>query len=310
MADKNEEIVYPDDSSLEVNANNKADASLPSSEDKPSNFLRSFRPGMHHLRGLIILLIALFIIIGSGLGYYAATNLKKKSQNITVNTQSLGSGTLSKLTNNLGNSGQIGQQLTISPNTTFRNGLAVQGAESVGNNLSVNGSAALQGPVTIGNSLNVHGDLSVNSNASFGGNLSVSGLVTAASLSVGSITISNLNFSGDLNFGGHLVPLGTVPDAVASVAASGGGVQISGNDTSGTITINMGNNPPFEAGEMAIITFHKAFNLTPQVEITPVNNQAAALEYFVSQSPTFFTIRTASIPSAGEVYIFNYFVSQ
>ena len=310
MTENNDEIVYPDDSSLEVNANSKVVSSSSSPGDKQPGFLGSFRPGLHHLRGIIILLIALFIIVGSGLGYYAASNVKKKSQNITVNTQNLPSGTLNKLTGNLANNSQVGQQLTISPDTTFRNGLAVQGAESVGNNFSVNGSAALQGPVTIGNSLNVRGSLSVNSNASLGGNLSVSGLITAASLSVGSITISNLNFNGDLNFGGHLVPLGTVPDAVASVAASGGGVQISGSDTSGTIVINMGNNAPFLAGEMAIITFHKAFNLAPRVEITPANDQAAQLSYYVTETPTFFTIRTASIPSAAASYSFNYFVSQ
>lgn len=223
------------------------------------------------------------------------------TNNVVINTQSLDNGTLNQLASNT--NGEVKQQLTISPNTLFKSDVLVQGSTQVLNDLTVGGTATIQSAATVRDSLTVGRALTV------GTNLNVNGIVTAASLNVGSITISSINISGNLVFGGHLIPGGATPSARTSNAAGGGSVTISGNDTSGTITIKTGGGG-LAAGEMAIINFRAAFSGTPKVQLTPTSETASSLRYYATKTTGFFTINTGTTAAPNTTYIFDYLVTQ
>lgn len=249
----------------------------------------------------------LLLIIAGATGYLLTRHSGKPQATVIVNTQSLDNGTLNRLTTQAGGSPK--QLLTITPETTFKDSVNVQGAGTIQQNLTVGGSATVQGQVHMNDSLNVAKSLSVAGGGTFGGNLSVTGQVTAASLSVGSLTLSSVNLSGNIVFSGHIVPNGTAPAIRPSTAAgSGGTTTLSGNDTAGTVTITTGTSPV--AGEMAIITFHTPFNTTPKVQLTPINDASSKLNYYATRSATFFTVDTSSAPAAGTQYTFDYLVTQ
>ena len=227
---------------------------------------------------------------------------------ITINTQSLDNGVLTKLVDQAAPN-ETKQQLTVAPDTLFKKNVEVTGSftadstATVGNGLNVGGNQNVKGTSTL------QGAVGINSNLAVRGALSVGGALSAGSLNVGSLVVSTVNASGSLNFGGHLVPSGATPAAVTSVAAGGGTVVIDGNDTAGTIVITTGNGAPL-AGEMAIISFKAAFATTPKVQLTPLSGAAADLHFYATRSAGFFTINSTTAPAAGGTYSFDYFVSQ
>lgn len=228
---------------------------------------------------------------------------------VTVNTQTLDAGTLTKLSANANPEGVIKQQLTIAPETLFKSNIEIQGSVKVDKDLTVSGGTNLLGSVSTGSSLNVKSALSVGGNTNLGAGLSVAGQITASSLSIGSLSTSSFKLSGDLNVGGHFIPSGTTPTATRGPAASGGSVTITGNDIAGTITITTGSGA-VQTGEMANITFHSPYTGTPKVQLTPVNIAAAGLNYYAARSTTFFTLNTITMPAAGTAYSFDYLVTQ
>lgn len=238
---------------------------------------------------------------------------KKPDTSVVINTQTLDNGALNQLSAEAGPGAK--QQLTISPETLFKQNLIVQGSADIQQNLdvggilTVRGQTILQGPVRLEQDAVLQRSLTVSGNTAIGGNLSATGSITAASLSVGSISISTVNVSSDISFGGHLVPNGATPTSRPSVAASGGNVTVTGNDTAGTIVINIGNGSAV-TGEMAIVTFNKLFNSTPKVQLTPINTSASGLNYYATRSASFFTINTSTPPTNGSSYVFDYFVTQ
>lgn len=273
-----------------------SDAIIPAQNTKHRRHLNITKRQM--LQGLV----AVVLVAGVITGLIFLNKLSKKTPaTVVVNTQSLDNGTLNQLQPKPG--GTTGQQLAISPDTIFKNDIVVQGSVDTAGNLIVGGKVDIQGATSISDSLVVGKSLSV------GTNLTVNGQVSAASLNVGSITISSINISGDLVYGGHLIPSGSQPSARTSIAAAGGTVTISGNDTAGTITITTGNGLLLP-GEMAVITFNKAFSGTPKVQLTPTSAAASDLRYFVTHSAGFFTINTTSTPAANLIYSFDYLVTQ
>jgi hypothetical protein len=251
-------------------------------------------------------LIALFVIAG-----LATLVLSKKTATpatvtpptpVVINTQTLDNGTLNKL-NTITGPGPTSQQLTISPATLFKNTVEVQG------DIKIDRSAAIGGSLTVNGAANFQNAVGISSNLAVRGALSVGGALSAASINVGSLAITTINVSGSLNFGGHIVPGGTAPTTQISSATSGGTVTISGNDTAGTVTINIGNGQ-LTPGELAIITFKTAFTGTPKVQLTPINSAASDLRYYATRSASFFTVDTASPTTAGASYVFDYLVTQ
>lgn len=257
-----------------------------------------------------IFLLAVALLVG---GAFFLRPKPKPDQTVIINTQNLDNGTLNKLAPQ----GGAATQLTINANILAVNDLKVQGTASVQRdmtvrgNLTVNGTTNLQA-TTINGGLTVNSGLAVNGNSSLSGNLSVTGLLTTGGLSVGSITTSSLTVNNNLTLGGHLIPTGSAPSISPGPAARGGSVSISGNDTAGTITINTGNQGLGGAhtGEMAVITFRTPFATTPKIQLTPINIDAAGLNYYAARGPRFFNVNSTSTVADGTTYVFDYLVTQ
>lgn len=164
--------------------------------------------------------------------------------------------------------------------------------------LKVAGNTTLQGSVVAQSNLSVSGGLNVAGSSSFGGAL------TAGDLNVRSATVN-----GNLTVNGHLITRGSTPTAGAGTAVGGGGtVSISGNDSAGTIAINTGSAPP--AGIFINVTFRTPFSGSPKVILTPVGSAAGVSAYYTSRSANGFSIGTATAPTAGASYVFDYIVVQ
>lgn len=265
--------------------------------EQPIKNNKNRRPFKLKKRYFIIALVVALLLTGMVIGVYRLLDkpTQQPSTTVVINTQSLDNGTLNQLTPTTGS--EVKQQLTISPKTIFKNDVIVQGSAEIAKSLSVGGPVNIQGAANISNNLSV------------GGNLTVNGLITAASLNVGSLAISSINLSSNLVFGGHIVPFGTEPTVRISVAAGNGNVSVSGNDTSGTITIITGNGGLL-AGELAIVTFRTAFSTTPKVQLTPLNAAASGMNYYATHTAGFFTINTSTVPTINTTYIFDYLVTQ
>lgn len=289
----------------EIEVTKESNPNSPRMPEAPKSKKRFKKP----TRSTLVLLAGVIFLLAStaGVVMLLLKNREQPTTNVVINTQSLDNGTLNQLTAQPG--GTTKQQLTISPDTIFKSSIEIQKSLVVREDLSVGGKTTLQGPVVMQDSLEVNRSLTVGGATTIGNSLTVGGQITAASLSVGTLTISSINLSNNLTFAGHLIPNGPAPRVRASVAASGGNVVISGNDTAGTVTINIGSNPP-ASGEMAIITFATSYNTTPKVQLTPINAASSSLGYYVTRNAQFFTIDTSSVPSAGVSYVFDYFVTQ
>lgn len=278
-------------------------SAAPTPQNTPSEEHESHLPKY----ALAILAVMVLLVATAVIAATVARKTAKKATPtpVTINTQSLDNGTLTKLTTKAAASGggQVTQQLTVTPDTLYKGVVDIQGSIKaqksfeLGGNLDVKGSSIMQGAVSINNNLAVHGALSVG------------GALSAASISVDSLNISTIKVSGNLAFGGHILPSGAQPSAKASNASGGGTISISGNDTAGTITINVGNGTLF-AGELAAITFRTPFATTPKVQLTPVNSEASNMHYFVTRTTSFMTIETSTVASAGATYVFDYLVTQ
>jgi hypothetical protein len=125
----------------------------------------------------------------------------------------------------------------------------------------------------------------------------------------GSATADSLTVRGDLGLGGHFNPSGSAPGIRVGAAARGGTTSVVGNDTAGTITVTVGG-APRQSGEMAVITFHTPFALTPKVQLTAVNADTATLPFFVVRSAGYFSVNSAAPVTADKTYVFDYLVTQ
>lgn len=127
------------------------------------------------------------------------------------------------------------------------------------------------------------------------------------------ITVTALVVTGDLTVNGHVVTGGSTPtfSAGAAAACSGGGsVGVTGDDTSGTVSITTGAGPCSATGGLINVTFANAFASAPHVLLTPAEPNAATLQYYYGSSTTGFTISTGIAPAPGTTYNYSYWVVQ
>jgi hypothetical protein len=176
-----------------------------------------------------------------------------------------------------------------------------------------------------GADMNLAGDLQIAGNAEINGSLNVSGAANITSLTVtGDAEVQgNLVVVGDasvqnITVNGHIITAGNAPvvatgvgagveDMINSIAAPI--VAIEGNDTSGTITLTVGENTT--ADELAQITFSQAFGGKPRVVLTPGNRDAVKLNAYYdasNASVTGFRIMSDVAPEAGKTYVFTYYI--
>ena len=183
----------------------------------------------------------------------------------------------------------------------IRDGLDVAGPIKVGGEINlpgitVSGKSAFDevqvNSLSIAGNTSVQGILTVESGLTVNGKASFSGAVSAPSL-----TLDTLTLSGDIQFNKHIDAGGPTPKVSSGGAVgSGGTVTISGTDTGGTVTINVGSGAG--VGVLATITFANAFSGNPHVVISPVD-KAAPNVFITSRTATGFSISTSAGLSTG-----------
>lgn len=129
----------------------------------------------------------------------------------------------------------------------------------------------------------------------------------------GIITVPNLVTAGTLTIDSHIITGGSTPTIAAGTAAcTTPAVSVSGNDTSGTITVTTGTSCS-GSGDLATITFASAFASTPHAVLTPDNAAAPNLSTYINgaaSTASSFTISTLATPTASTTYQWNYWNAQ
>jgi cytoskeletal protein CcmA (bactofilin family) len=272
---------------------------------------------------LLINGVIIFFILRSNGGTSSSLN----KDEVTLSTEALDGLGVSR-----NSVGDLGTQLTIGPDTTFNGSIKVAGATSIGGALTLNSKftasdanlVKLQAGETAVNTLNVNGDTTT-SNLNTRKDLTVAGLtrmqgaVTMASI----LTVNNnLNVAGNLAIGGalsvrnfqvntltingHLISTGSAPGVSAGGGSLGsnGTLSISGNDTAGTIGVNIGAGGG--SGCLASVSFRQQFIVTPRVVVT---GSMPANIYLAGRTASGFTVCTASLLTPGGYFI-DYIVVQ
>ncbi|HET6863690.1 MAG TPA: hypothetical protein VFH37_00590 [Candidatus Saccharimonadales bacterium] len=141
--------------------------------------------------------------------------------------------------------------------------------------------------------------------------------VLAVNTLTSTVTVTNLAITSSLTVNGHVITGNTSGSTAvtAGTAANCGGsspsVSISGNDTSGTVTITTDATPACVAGTLATVTFANNFASAPRVLLTAAGSNASTLQYYNNASGTSsFTIDTNTAPTAATTYKFNYWAVQ
>jgi cytoskeletal protein CcmA (bactofilin family) len=257
---------------------------------------------------IIVSLIIVFVVIQS--------SNKKAAQQEEITSQELTQEAIDNLSSNEATVGDPKQLLNIESNAVFagkvliRDGLDVAGPIKVGGDLNlpgitVSGKSAFD-EVQV-NSLSIAGDTSVQGVLTVQNGLTVNGKASfAGAVSAPSLTVDALSLTGDLQFARHIDAGGGTPSVSGGGAiGSGGTVTISGTDTAGTVTINVGSGAA--AGVLANVTFASAFNGNPHVVITPIASLGSGPVtgtgkfYLSARSSSGFTIATSAGLSSGSI---------
>jgi cytoskeletal protein CcmA (bactofilin family) len=265
----------------------------------------------------LLIFILLVVVVGA---YTYASYLKQRREDAapTTPTQELDAEALKQLQNSDTTVGDPRQTLTVQSNSIFngqvlvRDSLDIAGSLRVGNTLNltgliVSGSSSLD--QIQGNSLSVDGDANIQGQLTIQKGLTVSGGGTfGGAISAPTLSVDSLQLSGDLQFNKHIDAGGPTPTSTnGSALGSGGTAGVSGTDTSGTLNINIGNNPL--PGCFVALSFSRGFNGQPHIVISPIGGSAASLDYYVTRiGRTGFSVCTANAATAGSSFEFDYVV--
>jgi hypothetical protein len=157
-------------------------------------------------------------------------------------------------------------------------------------------------------SLNLSDGLVIGGDAKFNGNAFFYKLVTFVEKTV---------FNNDLTLNAHLVTGGNQP-AVKTEESAGittappdneesklAAVEVDGNDLSGGLKLTLGDDAA--AGKLLSVTFDKPYQKAPRILLTPSNDKASQLHYYVKSTSTGFSITTTDDNlTPGIVLQFNY----
>jgi hypothetical protein len=238
----------------------------------------------NRIRGLIAklniyLLLFLLITIAGIIIFFVVYSASQNTEPAMIEPQELTQDALNALSGSDAKIGGSKQLLTVESDTVFtgqvliKEGLDVAGSIKVGGLLTLPG-ITVSGVSTFGeilaNSLSVAGDATVQGRFNIQSGLTVNGPVAfSGTLSVGTFVVESLLVSQNLSINRHINASGPTPGIVGGGAnGAGGTVTISGSDTAGTITINVGSGAV--AGVLATVNFANTFVGTPHVVITPV----------------------------------------
>jgi hypothetical protein len=209
----------------------------------------------------------------------------------------------------LGGSADRTIAINQNPTTGAGHSLTVQaGGGAIGNNNG--GNLILQGGIATGTGTSGSVIVRPASNTSLAfqvQNADSSSVVLSVDTTSKIVQVINLGVSG------HIITSGTTPGIAAGAAAcTTPTATISGNDTSGVISVTTGTGCA-SSGVLATVTFASVFGAAPHVLLTPAGASALALGVYVNSTTTTassFTIDTASTPTNSTVYKWNYIVLQ
>lgn len=298
----------------------------------PSRRLRrgSYRPS-HKATFIGLAVIIAILAVNGGIIFWLMRNndsviAGSNREEVTLSTESL-----DKLGVSRNSVGDLGTELVVGPNSRFAGNVVIAGDTSIGGALRLNSKftaseaslAKLQAGDTSVNKLDVNGDittqsvnaardlnvmgttrlqgtvtinqvLTVNNSVNIAGNLAIGGALSVRNFQVSTLTIA-----------GHLISTGAAPGVSPGGAlGSSGTVSLSGNDTAGTIGVNIGVGG--SAGCLASVSFRQAFTATPRVVVT---GSMPANIYLAGRTASGFTVCTASPLSPGGYFV-DYIVVQ
>ncbi|MDQ3094329.1 MAG: hypothetical protein M3Q70_04115 [bacterium] len=267
--------------------------------------IRSFISNMN-----VYLVLFIFMLLVAGvITLVAYLQANKESKKANTQISELTPEALEDLSGDEIKVGDPKSLLSVESNAVFSGAVLVRGSLDVAGAIKVGGALSLPGITVSGtsqfdqvqlNTLTVTGSASIQDQLNVQRGLTVSGPGNfAGPISAPSINIDRLNLSGDLQLNRHIDAGGSTPRVSSgSAVGNGGTVSVSGSDTAGTVTINVGSGAP--AGVLATVSFAAAFGGVPHVVITPVGSGAAGLNwYIVSRTTTGFSIACLNAPGPG-----------
>ncbi len=265
-----------------------------------------------YMLGFILLLVVAGVV--SFFAFYKAKSTT--DPNAAIKSAELDQATLDKLKETDVKVGDPKQILSIESNAIFAGKVLIRDSLEVAGQIKVGGPLSLPGISVSGSSnfdqvqinnlqiagnTTIQGQLNVQKGMNISGPLSVGGALTAASLN-----IQTLQINGDILLNRHIDAGGSTPGRTNGGAlGSGGTSSVSGTDTAGTVSINVGGGP--SAGCFASITFSQKFN-SPHVVITPVGSAGGSINYYIDRSSSGFSICTSSPAPGGSSFAFDYIV--
>lgn len=265
-----------------------------------------------------LILFIFIVVIAAMITYIGIRNNSKVDEQGKIDSQDLTSEAIGDISSNNTQIGDPKQTLTVASNSVFngkvlfRDSIDVAGTIKVGGALSlpgitVSGNSSFES-VSISNALAIAGDTSISGNLVVQKSLTVSGGASfGGAISASQLIIDRLTLNQDVLFNRHIKTGGGVPGVSTGGAAGGGGTtSISGSDTAGTITINVGGSPA--TGTLASVNFVNSFGNEPHVVITPVGASAGSLNWYINRTATGFTINTNNAPSSASSFSFDYIV--
>lgn len=326
--DKNKQAEAADSDSLENPDSGSGDGVIDATSDKPLGGVLSdpdaatrhsqkgFKAKLRRFNIYLILFMFILVIAG-GIILVAYFQAKKASQQTTVQTQTLTQNALQQVANTDANVGSNQQVLNVQSSAVFAGKVLVRDSLEVAGNIQIGGTVAISdltvsgtsslGQVEVNKNLSVSGDAGLQGSLTVAKSLQVNGSATfSGPVSTPQVTTSKLQLDSDLVLTHHIVAGGTTPTRVNGPAlGSGGTASVSGSDTSGTVSINVGSGAA--AGCFVTVTFTKKFDNTPHILLTPVGSGAAKIPYYVDRTSSTFSICTADAPSTGS-FGYDYFV--
>lgn len=269
---------------------------------------------------LYLLIFVLLVVVAGAITIVNYLNSQKAPVEPTVASQELTESALKDLANTDASVGGAAQTLTIQGNAIIAGQTLMRGNLNVAGNIQSGGS--IQGPtLTISGTSNLAeaqiNNLQVASNAAIQGtttlrDLSVAGTSTfSGAMTASQITVTRLILSGNatLQVPNHISFTGASPSRTTNggVLGTGGSASINGSDTTGTVSINTGNNPT--PGCFVRINFQQTFSNQAHVIISPVGVAAGSVNYYVDRNNSGFSICSANIAPANQAFAFDYFVT-
>lgn len=284
-------------------------------EKKVSAFKKFYRKV-----NVYFLFFAVIIIVAGVVAAVTYLNSQKPPEQPDVANQQLTEEALQQLQNTDASVGNTAQTLTIKGNAVIDGQTLMRGNLNIAGNLQTGGS--IQGPtLTISGATNLGqtqiNDLQVATNVAIQGSttmrdLNVAGTSTFnGAMTASQLTVSRLIMSGnaELQIPNHISFTGPTPGIATNggVLGNGGSASTNGSDTTGSITINTGNNP--SPGCFARLTFRQAFTNAPHVLVSPVGAGASQTNYYVDRDRSGFSICTSNAAPNNQSFGFDYFIT-